>query len=52
MKNIIVVDDIEKLQDVIKDYDIQVSKITLSNNSNNENFCKKFNEIVKEVIEK
>lgn len=52
MRNIIVVDDIEKLQDVIKDYDIQVSKINLSNNSNNDMFCKKFNQIVKEVIEK
>jgi len=49
-KNIIEVEDIGKLGETIKRYDKIVSNLKNSLPSNNENFCKEFEKIVKGIL--
>ena len=51
-KNIIVVDDIEKLQYYIENYSKIIVDMSAGLKSNNEVFCEKFEEIVKELCKK
>lgn len=50
MGTIIPVEDISTLGDVIKNYDDIVAKMGHGMSSNNENFCRKLEEIVDEVV--
>lgn len=49
-KNIIVVEDIDQLKDTILRYDTLVENMPVGMKSNNASFCKKFEEIVHEMI--
>lgn len=51
MGTIITIDDINDLEDTIKNYDEIVSKMNHGMSSNNEIFCEKLSEIVLEIID-
>ena len=48
--NILVVEDIEDLKDLIVNYDAAVAKLNQSEDSNNTEFCKKFQEQVEKLF--
>ena len=48
---IIVVEDVEKLGEVINEYDDLISKMTVGVERNNEKFCKEFERIVWEILQ-
>ena len=48
--NIIVVDDVEKLADVINNYDDIVAKMPAGLKSNNERFCSEFEKIAEKLV--
>ena len=50
-KNIIVVEDIDGLGDVIDEYDQTVERMANSMTSNNAEFCRKFEEMVWQLLE-
>ena len=50
MKNILVVTDIEKLENIIENYNSIIAKMNCENISNNMRFNKKFEKIVEEVL--
>ena len=52
MKNIILVEDIDKLEETIASYDHIVANMNASLNSNNEKFVTRFEEIVDDLMKK
>lgn len=50
--NIIVVEDVEKLEEVLENYDEIVAGMKNGHTSNNERFCKEFSNIVDEMMRK
>ena len=51
-KNIIPVYDIKDLKEKILNYDKIIEKMNISNVSNNENFCARFEKEIQEVLSK
>ena len=51
MGTIITIDNIDDLEDIIKNYDEIVSKMNHGMSSNNITFCNRFNELVNDVME-
>lgn len=49
-RNIIVVEEIDKLAEIIINYDDIISKMKAGIKSNNENFCKEFKKIVDKIL--
>lgn len=50
MGTIITINNIEELEDTIKNYDKIIKDKSKNNSSNNKDFCKKFEKIVEELI--
>lgn len=50
-KNIILIHDVENIKDAIMNYDEHIKRLKHESSSNNEAFCNKFEEIVKEIFE-
>ena len=50
MGTIITINDIKELENAIKNYDKIIKEKSKKNTSNNEQFCKRFEEIVNEII--
>ncbi len=48
--NIIVVEDIKKLEGVIKNYDTLIAEMPVEIKSNNDKFCEKLEEIISEIL--
>lgn len=49
--NIILIDDIDKVWDIISNYDITVNNMSLKSKDNNINFCVGFENIIKEIFD-
>ena len=49
-KNIIVVNDVNKLSEIIDNYDLYVADMNNKSENNNSEFCRKFEKIVSEII--
>lgn len=48
--NIIVVEDVQKLEEILKGYDAIVGNLSKGLTSNNDRFCKEFEKIVDELV--